>query len=117
MGDILVAPTSVLVAETPKAEMPKAEMRNQAESPERSASDEDRTLREIFNRDKGAALDFAMMLKKSIPDIELDGEFEYDDDVKDENGPMRSLRLARLLCEALANLQCVKMIMGRKIYT
>ena len=80
---------------------------------ERNASPENRTLREIFDRDKEAALDLATELIELIPDIEFDGWFE-DDPATDANRPMRSLLLARQLCDALENVECVKIIMAKE---
>ena len=49
------------------------------------------------------------------PHIEnSDGWFE-DDPATDANRPMRSLLLAKQLCDALENLECVKIIVVKEV--
>ena len=76
---------------------------------------ENRTLREIFDRDKAAALDFATQLIELIPDIGLDGCFD-DDPATDENRPMLPLLVAQQLRDALENLECVQRIMSKEMW-
>ena len=50
-----------------------------------------------------------------IPDLELDGLFG-DDDATDDKRPMPTLGLAKVLCAALENMECVKVIMEKEQY-
>ena len=76
---------------------------------------ENRTLREIFDRDKSATLEIAKKLSEMIPDIELDGWFG-DDTARDDNRPMRELSLARQLCNALETIECLKLIIANEMW-
>ena len=80
-----------------------------------NSSPEERTLREIFDRDKAAALEHVKWLSELIPDIALDGDFE-DGGATDENRPMRTLALAKGLCAALENLECLKLVIAKEVY-
>jgi hypothetical protein len=82
---------------------------------QRNASPENRTLREIFDRSKSVALDCAARLSEMVPDLELDGLFG-DDDATDDKRPMPTLVLAKGLCAALENIECVKVIMEKEQY-
>jgi hypothetical protein len=89
---------------------------HEAETPtEPNASPEERTLREIFDPDKAAALDWAEQLCEMIPHIELDGLFG-DDVATDDNRPMPTLVLAKELCAALENIECLKLLMEKEQY-
>jgi hypothetical protein len=76
---------------------------------------EDRTLRGIFDRDKSVALDCAEQLSEMIPELQLDGLFG-DDVATDDKRPMPTLVLAKELCAALENIECIKMIMEKEQY-
>jgi hypothetical protein len=81
---------------------------------EAEASDENRTLREIFDRDKTAALVIAKQLRELIAKIELDEWFVFNL-ATDENRPMPALRLAQQLCDTLQNIECVKLIIAQEV--
>jgi hypothetical protein len=88
----------------------------EAETPTKlNDSPDEQTLRQIFDRDKAAALDCAEQLSEMIGDIELDGFFE-DDVATDDNRSMPTLLLAKQLCAALENLECLKVIMAKEIW-
>ncbi len=96
---------------------------NQSPGPEREIEVTDdetspwnRTIREIFDRDKVAAVDIAERLTEMIAEIDRNGWFG-DDAATDDNRPMRELRLARQLCEALENIECIKLIIAKESWT
>jgi hypothetical protein len=95
------------------------QMHNEAERESELANDssgaKNRTMREIFDRSKSVALDCAEELSEMIPDLELDGLFG-DDDATDDKRPMPTLVLAKQLCAALENIECIKVIMEKEQY-
>ncbi len=72
---------------------------------------ETRTLRDIFERNKVAALKNALKLVELIPDTELDGKFG-DVQATDDDRPMQAVRLARQLWHELVSMECAKIIIA-----
>ncbi len=78
-----------------------------------SSLPENRTLYDVFDRAKVAALKNALKLGELIPDIRLNGCFG-DVEATDENRPMQALRLAGLLRHQLLSLECIKIILANE---
>ncbi len=74
---------------------------------------EARTLRDIFERNKVAALKNALKLVELIPDTELDEKFR-DVEATDDNRPMQAVRLARQLWHELVSMECANMIIANE---
>ncbi len=72
-----------------------------------------RTLYDVFDRAKVAALKNALKLVDLISDVTLDGCFG-DVEATDENRPMQALRLAGLLRHQLLSLECIKIIIANE---
>ncbi len=74
---------------------------------------ETRTLRDIFERNKVAALKNALKLAELIPDTELDGKFG-DVLATDDNRRMQAVRLARQLWHELLTMECANVIIANE---
>jgi hypothetical protein len=82
------------------------------------ANPRDRTLREIFDRNKAVALDCATKLRELTPHLELELEFDLDDDrATDDERPMSPSQLAKALCAALETIERLKLIWVKELFT
>jgi hypothetical protein len=75
---------------------------------------QNRTLQDVFDRDKAGALENTLKLAELIRNIKLDDWFDDDVEATDDNRPMLALELASQLCVQLRTIKYLKLIIANE---